>query len=127
MTRVQAGATMTLTFEEWVQLNERMHGESTGGWILTSKWRGIGTCAEDRGCVAITLERGDYSTLTIFLSHLIQVTVRPFADDWEDLRYLADQVQVFRYDESVHPTYYLPCVTVAPTWQAATRDERGTE
>lgn len=105
---------MTLTGEQWDQLTARMRGEDTGNWILSSNWRGLRTEVEHTGCVAITLDPGDVSTLIIFLTHLIQVTVEPFSDDWEDLRYLADQIKVFKFSESaVHPTYYLPCVQVA--------------
>lgn len=103
---------MKLTREQWTRLGDRMQ-QSGHSWILSSHWKGLGTEVERTGCIAITADPDDFSVLTIFLSHLIQVTIEPFSDDWEDLRYLASQVKVFRFTESTrHPTYYLPCVTV---------------
>lgn len=112
MGRITSGATLRLTPGEWGQLSERMRGEDTGGWIMSSQWQRHGS--QDPPCVAITTDPNDVSTLIIFLAHLIEVTADPLdaSGDLEDLRYLADQVQTFKPRDFVYPTYYLPCVTV---------------
>ena len=107
-----AGGKLRLTRAQWGQLSERMHGENLGGWILSAGYRHHGGTYDP--CVAITVNPDDVSTLTILLTHLIEVTADPQdrTVDMEDLRYLADQVQVFKPGAAVYPTYYLPCVTV---------------
>lgn len=110
--RHMAGATLRLTCEQWERLSERMHGENTGGWIMSSQYQHLG--AKYTPCVAITTDPGDVVTLIIWLSHIIEITADPLdsSADLEDLRYLADQVQRFKAEEFRYPTYYLPCVTV---------------
>lgn len=107
-----ANGTLRLSRAHWERLSERMYGEDLGGWIMSSHYQHHG--GKYAPCAAITTDPGDVATLTIWLSHIIEITADP-ADssaDLEDLRYLADQVQTFKPKGFVYPTYYLPCVTV---------------
>lgn len=110
MTRVRAGGRMVLSQDQWADLTQRMHGEDNGAWILQARH----TCrdAPAGGCVAISTD--DEASLVIFMAHLIQVTTTwqdSVSTALEDLRYLADQIEVNVGHSS--KTYCLPIVTVA--------------
>lgn len=109
--RHMTSATLRLNRAQWEDLSERMHGENLGGWIMSSQYQHHG--GKYTPCVAITTDPGDVATLTIWLTHIVEITADPLdsSGDLEDLRYLADQVQTFKPPEFVYPTYYLPCVT----------------
>jgi hypothetical protein len=112
MTQQRLGGKLRLTRQQWADLSLRMHGENLGGWIMSAGWQRHGSDVEP--CVAITIDPNDVSTVTIFLTHIIEVTHEPeisVGETLEDLRYLADQVQTFKPGGFVYPTYYLPCVT----------------
>ena len=107
-----AGGTLRLTASQWESLSVRMHEEGKSNWIMSSTYQHLGAGYDP--CIAITVDPDDHSTLIVWLSHIIDITAEPQSNsqDMDDLRYLADQVRMFKPAGFRYPTYYLPIVTV---------------